>query len=189
MNLKQSVRRGAAVMLPVVAGLILAACSSSAAEPDATATPTTTETQPPSVVATPTESEGAIRVTDAWARATPGLSGENSAAYMLITNHGKGDRLVGAAVSEALADRAELHETVRDGDQMKMQQVEGWDVPGDGGTLELKQGANHVMLLELAGQLVPGATIEVTLQFEQAGEVQLEVPVREGAAMGGGMHR
>src|SRR5690606_27433624 len=98
MNLKQVVRRGAALMLPLAAGLVLAACSSSAEEPEATATTTETppptvvatpaETPPPTVVATPVESEGAIQVTDAWARATPGLSGENSAAYMLITNLG-----------------------------------------------------------------------------------------------------
>ncbi len=185
-------------MLPLAVALTLTACAANdepTADPtESAATTTETVTSPAEATATslaspaPTveataEHAAGIEISDAWARATPGLESENSAVYMLITNHGELDRLVGASTSAEVAAAVELHETVRDGDAMRMQQVEGWDIPA-GGTLALKQGENHVMLLELEEQLVPGMTIEVTLEFEQAGEIAVSAPVREGEAMG-----
>ena len=163
--------------LPLLAGVGLVACSSSDDEP--TAEPTATAMMEMSPVA----SEAGLTITEAWARATPGNPDENSAAYMLITNAGSDDRLVRAEVDDDLASAVELHETVMEDDQMRMHPVEGWDVPGDGGTLELSQGANHVMMIGLSQQLVEGDTVGLTLHFEHAGAIHFEVPVREGMPM------
>jgi len=186
-------RRGISLALPLVLAVTLTACGSD--EPEAAATetsmagaaatmgPMATATNELAATAEATAEHAGIEISDAWARATAGLESENSAVYMLITNHGDDDRLVAASASPDLAARVELHETVRDGDAMRMQQVDGWDIAA-GGTLELKQGGNHVMLLEIAEQFVPGMTVEVTLEFEQAGEISVSAPVREGDSMG-----
>jgi hypothetical protein len=61
---------------------------------------------------------------------------------------------------------------------MRMVQVEGWDIE-PGASLELMPGGNHVMILELAKQFVVGDTFILTLVFEQAGEIEVDVPVME----------
>lgn len=169
MRLTQSVR-ALVLAIPLLAAVSLVACSSDddgAATPEPTGAPTSE-----------------ITVTDAWARATPGNPDENSAVYMLITNDGMADdRLIGATVDDGLATTVELHETAMEDGQMRMRQVEGWDVPRDGGTLELAQRANHVMLIGLTKQLVEGDTVGLTLQFEQAGEVWVEASVEQGMPM------
>jgi len=128
---------------------------------------------------------GDIEVIDAWARATPGNPDENSAAYAVIRNTGsEADRLVGASVEASVARTAEIHQTVREGDSMRMEQVEGWEIPA-GGSLELMPGANHVMLMMLAAQFVPGEVITVTLEFERAGFVDVQVPIKMAEATSG----
>jgi periplasmic copper chaperone A len=47
----------------------------------------------------------------------------------------------------------------------------------------LEPGGLHLMFIDLASQLVEGETVEVTLQFEQAGEVTLAIPVKGPGAM------
>ncbi len=63
--------------------------------------------------------------------------GANSAAYMVISNSGKeADRLVSAKADVSKA--VEIHETVMDGDVMRMQAVQGGiEVPA-GGQVELQ---------------------------------------------------
>ncbi|MEZ4503425.1 MAG: copper chaperone PCu(A)C [Dehalococcoidia bacterium] len=171
--------RALAYALPVLAAVSLVACSSDndASDSDATA-------------ATPTEAMAVadgITISEPWARATAGNPDENSAVYMVITNGAdEADRLVSASVDDELASTVELHETVMQNGQMRMQPVEGWDVAADAGTLELSQGANHVMLIGLSKQLVVGDTVGLTLHFERAGDVHVDAPVREGEPMGMG---
>ena len=62
---------------------------------------------------------------------------------------------------------------------MSMQEVTAVDVPA-GGTVMLEPGGYHVMLMQLAEPLVTGATFEVTLSFENAGDMTVSVEVREG---------
>lgn len=66
---------------------------------------------------------------------------------------------------------------------MRMRQVEAIDVPA-GGSAELKPGGLHLMMIDLTGQLVEGETVDVTLVFEQAGEVNVTLPIKgPGATM------
>ncbi|MEN9416974.1 MAG: hypothetical protein RI988_594, partial [Pseudomonadota bacterium] len=61
-----------------------------------------------------------------------------------------------------------------------------------GKTVELKPGGLHVMLIGIQKPLKVGDSFPLTLRFEKAGEVQVEVPVQAmppaGAAAGGGHH-
>ncbi len=62
---------------------------------------------------------------------------------------------------------------------MGMRQLEdGLELPA-GEEVSLEPGGYHVMLLELAQPIAEGDTIQVTLVFENAGEVQVEAEARE----------
>ena len=140
-----------------------------------------------------------ITVTGAWARASSAMAAAG-AAYLTIENTGtEADALVGA--SSPAAKTVEVHETVAmesaapsdgmsgespmpsasgdmGGGMMGMVPVARLEIPA-GGTVELKPGGYHVMLIDLNQELKAGATIEITLTFEKAGDVTVTAEVRE----------
>lgn len=61
---------------------------------------------------------------------------------------------------------------------MGMREIEALDVPA-GATVSLEPGGHHLMLLELAADLVPGESFELTLEFAETGERTVTVEVRE----------
>ncbi|MGR3759930.1 copper chaperone PCu(A)C [Roseobacteraceae bacterium NS-SX3] len=117
-----------------------------------------------------------IMVEDAYARVST-ANAKSGAAFMQVVNHGEADdRLVD--VRSDIAARVELHTHMDQGDGvMKMVHVEeGFAIPA-GETRMLKRGGDHVMLMGLKQELKHGDVVALTLVFEQAGEVALEVPV------------
>ncbi|GAB6040766.1 copper chaperone PCu(A)C [Endothiovibrio diazotrophicus] len=141
----------------------------------------------PLLVAALTASAGEITVEDAWVRAVP-PSSRMSAAYMKLENHGAtADRLVGA--SSPIAKVTETHNVAQHDGMMQMFKVDGVEVPA-GGSVELKPGSYHVMLIDLIEPPVEGREVALTLRFEHAGEMTLNVPVKAGEMkpMGGMEH-
>jgi copper(I)-binding protein len=129
----------------------------------------------------------AVRVTDAWARAT--VPGQKVAGvYLQITSPVDG-RLV--AVSAPIAKQAEVHFMKMEGGTMKMRPVKSLELPA-GTTVKLEPGGLHVMLFGLEGPLAFGQQFPLTLTVEMQGgrkrEVTAQVRVRgkEDAAAGGG---
>lgn len=120
---------------------------------------------------------GDLTIEDAWARASAGGQA-NGAAYLKIGNAGATDRLLSA--SAPVANVTELHTHVMDGTTMRMRKVEAIDVTG-GTVTELKPGGLHVMLIGLKAPLKAGTKFPLTLKFERAGEVQVDVEVRTAA--------
>lgn len=118
--------------------------------------------------------QGQITVQEAWSRATP-PGAKIAAGYLVIRNAGGADRLVSA--SSPAAERVETHVTLREGDISRMREVKGYDVPA-GGTLELKPGGAHLMLVNIKAPFKEGETVPLTLKFEKAGEVKTELKVR-----------
>ena len=98
------------------------------------------------------------------------------AVYLTLRNTGAApDALVGA--SSAAAEVVELHETIRDGEVMRMRPIAKLDVrPGE--VLEMKPGGLHIMLINLKQALRPGERVPLTLTFEHGAALALEVPVR-----------
>jgi copper(I)-binding protein len=123
-----------------------------------------------------------ITVTDAWARSSSATASA-AAAYATITNTGTtADALVGA--SSPAAASVEVHETMAmgspsasSGGMMGMQPVARVEIPA-GGSLQLKPGSYHVMLIGLARDLTVGDTIDLTLTFEKAGPITVKAQVR-----------
>ncbi|MYA87741.1 MAG: copper chaperone PCu(A)C [Boseongicola sp. SB0662_bin_57] len=118
---------------------------------------------------------GNIEIIDPFARASrPGAP--TGAIFMSIRNTGaSADRLV-AARSPAAA-MVQIHTHVEDGGIMKMREVEAGIQLPSGATHALSRGGDHVMLMGVTQELVDGETVPLTLVFEIAGEVVIEVPV------------
>lgn len=103
-------------------------------------------------------------------------SGSNSAAYMQITNSGTlDDRLI--AVHGDFANSIELHNVIADGDLRKMVMVEAIEIPA-GQTIELAPGGYHVMIMGIKHDFVAGESITFTLEFEQAGKIEVTAEIR-----------
>jgi periplasmic copper chaperone A len=118
--------------------------------------------------------EAQITVQEAWARATP-PGAKIAAGYLTIRNAGAADKLVSA--SSPAAERVETHVTIRDGDISRMREVKGYEVPARG-TLELKPGGSHLMLVNIKAPLKEGTSVALTLRFEKAGEIKTQLQVR-----------
>jgi len=119
---------------------------------------------------------GDIMIKDAYARsASPGAA--TGAAFLHVMNTGAvEDRLIGAASPVAELVQLHTHEEDANGVMRMLHVQEGFAVPA-GGMLMLERGGKHVMLMGLTAPLVQGYMVPVTLTFEQAGEIEIEVPV------------
>lgn len=130
----------------------------------------------------------ALKVEQPWAR--PTVQGQAAGGgFLRIVGGASADRLVGARAD--VAGRVELHTMTMDGDVMRMRQVDTIDVPA-GRTVRLEPGGLHLMFMNLKTPLKTGTRFPLTLRFEKAGEVQVEVPVQPvppaGAPAGDGHH-
>lgn len=125
---------------------------------------------------------GDLAIVEPWARATIGQV-RNGAVYFTIVNHGiQGDRLV--AVATPVAAKAQLHSTAMEEGVMKMRPVAALEIDAKSSTV-LEPGGLHVMLMGVEKPLEEGEAFPMTLTFEQAGSVQVEVHVHGIAAMHG----
>jgi copper(I)-binding protein len=125
-----------------------------------------------------------IEVVEPWARAA--LAGRTGAAYMTLVNPtDTTDRLI-AAASDA-AETVELHAHLHEGGVMRMRPVTAIEIP-PGEPVVLAPGGLHIMLIGLRRDLKRGETIRLTLRFERAGTVEVELPVLAAGARGPEAH-
>ena len=116
---------------------------------------------------------GAIAIGHPHARAT--VAGQpTGGGFLKLDNQGGDDRLMSASATVSRA--VEIHEMKMDGDVMRMRQVDAIALPA-GKTVELKPGGLHMMFVGLKAPLKAGDRFPVTLKFEKAGEVTVEVVV------------
>lgn len=118
---------------------------------------------------------GDLTITGPFSRATL-PNAPVAGGFLTVTNGGaEEDRLV-AAASDA-ASHVEIHEMAVEGDVMKMRQLpDGLPIPA-GETVELRPGGLHLMFMQLRHPLVEGETVDVTLTFEKAGEIELPLAI------------
>lgn len=121
---------------------------------------------------------GQLHIDHPWSREMPPVA-PTAAAYFVIHNKGsEADRLLGA--SSPVAGKAELHEHVHADGVMKMQQVQDVVIPA-GGEVKFEPMGYHVMLLDLKQQAKAGERFPLTLNFEKAGKMEVEVAVQKEA--------
>ncbi|MFS2159944.1 copper chaperone PCu(A)C [Pseudomonas sp. Pseusp122] len=123
---------------------------------------------------------GQLQIKAPWSLELP-PNAPTVAAYFVIHNAGQTpDRLL--SVQSPVAGSAQLHEHQHVDGLMKMQQVPEVDIaPGQDAIFAPM--AYHVMLLDLKdrSQLVQGQHFPLTLQFEKAGDVTVQVQVLKQA--------
>lgn len=139
----------------------------------------------------PKNPQSAIRVEGAWVRAASAMTGAstpaaaegghatmgaNSAAYLTLRNTGgTADKLLKVDCDAAQA--VELHQTSMQDGVMRMQPVDGIEIPANG-EAKLEPGGLHVMLIGLQQDLVAGEKLKLILVFENAGEIAIEAEIR-----------
>jgi copper(I)-binding protein len=118
-----------------------------------------------------------VTVTDPWVRAT--VSGQQATGAFMRLQSAKDTRLVSA--SSPLTPTVEVHEMAVQDNVMKMRQLPALELPA-AKTVELKPGGYHVMLMGLKQEVKAGATVPITLVFEdKAGKREtlvVNAPVR-----------
>ncbi|MBO0905986.1 copper chaperone PCu(A)C [Jiella sonneratiae] len=125
---------------------------------------------------------GTLEIGHPWSRATL-PNAPVAGGYMTITNTGKtADRLLGGTTPAAA--KVELHEMKMEGDVMTMRPLkEGLELP-PGETVRLAPGGYHLMLMKPSKRFEEGERVPLTLTFEKAGEVKVDLAVDKPDAMG-----
>ena len=116
-----------------------------------------------------------ITIEHAWSPSTPGAA-TVAAAYMVLRNKGsESERLL--AASADIAKRVELHESKKENNVMTMQKQDSIEIPA-GGEVVFQPGGLHVMFMGLINPLEIDQQYPLTLTFEKAGTVTIDVTVR-----------
>lgn len=128
---------------------------------------------------------GPILVQQPWARELPPVS-TVAAAYLSVHNSGtQPDRLLAAATPAA--SRVEIHTHEHSAGMMRMRQIDGVDLlPGQ--RVSFEPGGLHLMLIDVQRPLIAGQGFALTLTFQHAGSVQVQVEVRKDAPPAPGGH-
>ncbi len=123
---------------------------------------------------------GSIEITGPFTRATL-PNAPVAGGFLTLTNTGsEDDRLVSA--TSPIAKDTQIHEMAMDGDVMKMRQlVDGLPIPA-GQSVVLAPGGYHLMFMGITGPVAEGSTVPVTLTFEKAGEITIDLPAAGTAA-------
>jgi hypothetical protein len=110
----------------------------------------------------------------AWAR--PTVAGQSAGGgFVTITGGSAPDRLLAARAE--VSTSVELHEMKMEGSTMRMREVAGIDIPA-GQTVKLEPGGLHVMFIGLKAPLANGSSFPLTLRFEKAGDVTVQMQVK-----------
>lgn len=120
--------------------------------------------------------DASVTIDDAWGR-TSTMDVANGAFYMTIHGGSADDTLV--SVATEACGMAELHESVMQDDMMSMQELAGGiDIPADG-EVALEPGGMHVMCMNKKGEFAAGDTVELELEFENAGAMTVSAEIRD----------
>lgn len=124
---------------------------------------------------------GSLSIEHPWSRATP-PGAPTGGGFMIIHNHGdESDRLVGGNAD--FTQNISIHQTKMEDGTMKMMPLQhGLEIPA-GGSVALEPGSYHLMLMGLQAPLLEGERRSITLQFEKAGSIEVELVVDAIGAM------
>lgn len=151
------------LVLTAAAALALAGCSSDSGSTDESTAPA---------------SGAEVTVSDAYI-AQP--ASDTSAMFGLVSNTGSESvRIIGGSAPDVAM--VQVHEFVKQENTEVMQEVpDGLEVPA-GGSVELKPGSYHVMLMDVTKDWAVGDEITVTLDLSNGQSVEVVAPVkaREG---------
>ncbi|MDV3504965.1 copper chaperone PCu(A)C [Marinobacter sp. M-5] len=121
-------------------------------------------------------SHGTVVIENPWSRPTPPGS-PMGVGYMTLTNTGDSEITFTAAETPRAAN-VSIHQSIMNDGVMSMQPLKnGLTIPG-GETVELKPHGYHLMLEQLEGPLKAGEAVPMTLSFDGADSLKVELTVR-----------
>lgn len=119
---------------------------------------------------------GQLHIAHPWSKQVPPTSAV-AAAFFDVMNHGvKNDTLLSA--ESPIASKTELHAHIHEDGMMKMREVDKIEIPAKE-TQSLKPGGFHVMMFNLKQVPALGDRFPLTLNFEKAGSIEVEVAVEK----------
>ncbi|PHP65946.1 hypothetical protein CSC94_16645 [Zhengella mangrovi] len=120
-----------------------------------------------------------LSLQDAWFRMV--VPGRPAAGYFTLRNDGDTRATLVGAASPACG-MASLHRSMESDGVVKMVPVEAIAVPAHG-ELRFAPGGYHVMCMQPAAAMAPGAAVSLTLRFADGTSLTAQVPVK--SATGG----
>ncbi|MCF3934555.1 copper chaperone PCu(A)C [Acuticoccus sp. M5D2P5] len=118
---------------------------------------------------------GDLTIGTPWMRQPP-PGADVAGGYMTITNDGTADdRLLAASVP--FASTVEVHEMAVNDGTMTMRAVDGGLMIPAGAAVELAPGGYHIMMMGLTEAPRAGDTVPITLEFENAGTITVDLAV------------
>ncbi len=120
---------------------------------------------------------GHIQVKDSWIRAVPPTV-KVMAAYMTIANAGEKERKL-TGISSSVFTRIEIHQYVMENDMARMERQTELAIPSHG-TVALKPGGLHLMLMGAKKPLHAGDFVPLTVVFRDGEEISVTAIVRSG---------
>ncbi|MFT3809630.1 MAG: copper chaperone PCu(A)C [Micropepsaceae bacterium] len=112
--------------------------------------------------------------------ASPTAPGQpNGAAYLTVETAGAGpDRLIGLETPAAAA--AEIHAMSDEGGVMSMRKLDSVEI-APGAPVHFQPGGLHIMLIGLIAPLEAGKSVPLTLTFEKAGVITVDLAIEKPA--------
>lgn len=130
----------------------------------------------------PAASRGGVQLCQPWALPDSRVAAQAAGCLAIANTGAEADRLVSAHCP--LAERTEIHGIKVVGADIRMSPLpDGLAIPPNY-TTTLKPRGYHLLLQGLRTPLTSGARLPVTLCFEKAGEVAVELVVREPGLVG-----
>ena len=118
---------------------------------------------------------GTLEIGHPWTRATPSTA-PTAGGFLTVTNKGTTpDKLISA--KSAAAETVQIHTMKMEGNVMRMREQDGGLEIAPGATVTLAPGHLHLMMMGLKGPLKQGEKVPVTLVFEKAGSIDVELAV------------
>lgn len=111
----------------------------------------------------------------------------SSAAYLGVHNKGSADDTI-VSVRSDVAKHTEVHDMKMDNDVMRMFKVDGVTIPAGQTLIFGTDNKLHVMLMGLKEPLKVGDKFTMTITFEKAGDVPVDVWVEESEAAAAAGH-
>jgi copper transport protein len=121
------------------------------------------------------EVRGPITVTQPWAPATPKGAATGAGYMTIVNNQPVADHLVSA--SSPWAERVTLHRSTTVGNVARMREVARLGFPVQG-RIVMEPGGLHLMFTGLYAPFVAGDTVPLTLLFENAGPITVQLSVQ-----------
>lgn len=122
-----------------------------------------------------------VTIDHPWVRGV--VAGQSSTGAFMTIRSSDATELV--RVSSPIAASASLHRMVLSDSMMSMEPMASLAIPAHG-SVELRPGTYHVMLIGLKGPLAAGTTIPLVLTFRGADRVERSMTVRAAVTALGG---